>query len=109
MQRHLVGAARELKAYCSGGLNAHAAGAEKDVVRTLLFRMQQSLNGVRTCLPDFQHDGPDLPGEDLAVHARVRARHPSTSSAANTRARSLHSACTLRKLQFRSPSSMSSV
>ena len=73
VQRHLVDAARELKAYCSGGLNGHAAGAEKDVVRTLLFRMQQTLNGVRTCLPDFQHDGPDLPGEDLAVHARVSA------------------------------------
>ena len=76
VQRYLLGAARKLAAFCRGETNGEQ-GPEKEVARVWLHYIQQSLNGLQSCLPDFQLTGNLSGGQDLAVHAKVWAgRHP---------------------------------
>jgi len=76
LQRHLVGAARQLVALCRGGGGDGSRASGKEEVRVLILRMQQCLSGLRSGLPDLPHAGLDLPGEDLSVSASVRSKPP---------------------------------
>ena len=71
LEQHLVEPSHALIAYCRGEAKDNGAGAEKEVVRVLLTRIQSSLHGARTCLPDFEPEGPPLEGTSLRLHGQV--------------------------------------
>jgi hypothetical protein len=71
LQRHLLGAAKELVSLCQGGGVDAIRSSEKETVRVLIVRIQHCLSGVRSGLPDFKHAGADLEGVDLSVTAAV--------------------------------------
>lgn len=87
---HLRGSLQDLRNICQDGPQIDISGHQKEHLRVLLLRVESTLYGLRTCLPDFSYPAGEFPIASLAGVAGVLI---GTSALREEAAETIHQAC----------------